>query len=211
MTVKRHHGRTAALSALTLAALYPVVAVAEIEDQEVATCAAKTSVVERIVCYDDMAKRHDLAPSARATTPEQSGKWWTNTKTDPLNDQSVYSAGLAADSGQGRFGDNVSLVVRCSNNRTEMYINWQTFLGLDATRTTYRIGSDQAVTSSWTNSTDNQAAFFPGSPVGTLKRMLAETSFVANVTPYGENPITAIFDTTGIQAALSDIRQGCNW
>src|SRR5690554_424108 len=196
---------------LFVLALAPVMAAAAVEDSEIATCAAKTNTVERLACFDDLAKRHQLAPSSVTRPSEGPGKWWTNTTVDPLNDEAVYLAGLTAESGRGRFGEEVSLVIRCKNNRTEMYINWQSFLGMDGIRTTYRVGKSPAATSTWSVSTDHKSAFFPGSPVPTLKQMHGETSFVANVTPYSESPVTATFGLTGIEAALADIRSGCNW
>ena len=182
-----------------------------VEDSEIATCAANTNTVERLACFDDLARRHNLAPSSVTRPSAGAGKWWTRTNTDPLNDKAVHIAGLSADSGRGRFGDTIDMVIRCKDNKTEMYINWQSFLGRDSARITHRVGKEQAITSSWSVSTDHKASFFPGSPVPTLKRMLAETSFVANVTPYSESPVTATFDLTGIEGALADIRNGCNW
>ncbi len=92
-----------------------------------------------------------------------------------------------------------------------MFINWSSFLGSDSIATTYRIDKEPAQRSGWTLSTDKQAAFFPGSPVSTLKKLVESTTFVASVTPYNENPVTAVFTTTGAERALTDIRKGCNW
>lgn len=196
---------------LFVLALVPVMAAAAVEDSEIATCAARASSVERLACFDNLAKRHQLAPSSITQPSEGPGKWWTNTTVDPLNDEDMYLAGLTAESGRGRFGEDVDLVIRCKNNKTEMYINWQSFLGMDGIRTTYRVGKSPAATSTWGVSTDHTSAFFPGSPVPTLKQMHGETSFIANVTPYSESPVTATFDLTGIETALADIRSGCNW
>src|SRR5690606_7558704 len=160
-------------------------------------------------CYDDLASRHSLAPSAKATTASGAGEWHTRTHTDPLTDKSVYTAVLLAASGKGRFGDPIVLMVRCADNKTEMYINWQSYLGRDRIRTTYRLGKDKAQTANWTTSTDHKAAFFPGTPIPMLKRLIETDSFVANVTPYSESPVSAVFNTEGAETALADIRTGC--
>ncbi|EKK98854.1 hypothetical protein VCHC41B1_3364 [Vibrio cholerae HC-41B1] len=34
---------------------------------------------------------------------------------------------------------------------------------------------------------------------------------VAQITPYNENPLTAIFDTAGLSNALLPLRKTCNW
>src|SRR5690606_5301428 len=113
--------------------------------------------------------------------------------------------------GAGRLGRKPTMIIRCRDNRTEMFINWNSFLGSDPVSTTYRIDKEPAQKSGWSLSTDKRAAFFPGSPVPTLRRLAESTTFVANVTPYSESPVTAVFDTTGADKALADIRKGCSW
>jgi type VI secretion system protein VasI len=182
-----------------------------VPDKDIATCAAISSVVERLSCFDDLAKSHKLTATTENTSSPGKGKWFTQTDKDPMNDKAIYGAALTADSGKGRFGDSIALIVRCKNNKTEMFIDWSSYLGLDRARTTYRIDKQKAITSNWSISTNHKAAFFPGSPVSTLKKIAESTSFVASVTPYGENPVTAVFDTTGAAEALADIRKGCKW
>ncbi|TKR55349.1 DNA primase [Allopusillimonas ginsengisoli] len=183
-----------------------------VEDKEIATCAAETNSVLRLACFDSLAERHSLAPSTQvATATDGAGEWIVRTKTDPLNDKSIYTASLFASSGMGKYGDPIALSVRCANNKTEMYINWASYLGRGTIRTSHRIDKEKAITNSWDISTDGKAAFHPGSPIGTLKRLVASTSFVANLTPYNENPITAVFETAGADVALAEIRKGCNW
>lgn len=182
-----------------------------VPDKEIAQCSVKTSTVERITCFDDLAKRHSLAPSVNNTTPATKTKWRTLTKADPLTDRPTYTAMLIADSGVGVYRDPIALLVRCQGNKTEAYIDWSSFLGMDYARTTYRVDKQPAKTSNWGTSTDHKAAFFPSSPVAFLKQLANSTSFVANVTPYDESPITAVFDTTGAADALADIRKGCGW
>lgn len=209
MKPEKHKGSDLRKTLLFLI-LAPAIAFA-VEDNEVATCAANNNTVQRLACFDDLAKRHNLAPASTVRAVAAPGKWWTQTNTDPLNDKAVHIASLSAESGRGRFGDAIGMVIRCKDNKTEMYINWESFLGMDGARITHRVGKEQAISSNWSVSTDHKASFFPGSPVPTLKRMLTETSFVANVTPYSESPITATFDLTGIEGALAEIRSGCNW
>lgn len=194
---------------LIITLLAPLSAMA-VEDKEVALCASKTGTVERLSCFDQLVDKHGLAPKTVATPVAGKGKWGTSINTDPLTDKSVYLAFLDADRGVGRFGETINLVVRCKDNRTEMYINWQSFLGMDGIAITHRIDKTNAVTSTWDVSTDHKSAFMR-SPVHALKQMVTSESLVANVTPYGESPVTAVFDTKGAAAALQDIRNGCGW
>lgn len=196
---------------LALLALTSLASEAAIEDRQVASCAAMKNPIERLACYDKLADTHDLAPKTVATPAHGKGKWHTSTSTDPLTDKAIYVATLDADSGRGRFGEGIDMVVRCAKGETDLYINWESFLGTDGISLTYRVGKAKAVKSTWLVSTDNKSSFYPGSPVSTLKAMIDTDSFVANVTPYSESPVTATFDTSGAKEALSDIRTACKW
>ncbi len=44
-----------------------------------------------------------------------------------------------------------------------------------------------------------------------LKAMAGEEKLVLRTTPYGENPITAVFDLSGFREAVSPIAKECNW
>lgn len=178
--------------------------------KEVALCAAEANTVKRLECYDNLAVRHDQAPKETVTSAASKGKWITKTNTDPLTDKSVFLALLGAESGKGTYGDAVSLFVRCQNNTTEAYINWNSFLGSDGIQVTSRIDKNPAKTSTWDISTDHKASFMP-SATATLKSFIGATSFVANLTPYSESPVTAVFDITGAESALEDISKGCGW
>jgi len=181
-----------------------------VDDKEIAECAAQTNTVTRIGCYDALAERHSLAPHVENSTPQGTGKWQTSTDVDPLNDKNIYLATLTATSGRNKWNKPISLTVRCSDNTTELFINWNDFLGSDA-YTTIRIDKEKATKANWTLSTDKVAAFYPGSPVSILKKLAGSKSFIASVTPYNESPVTAVFDTNGAAAAFADIRKGCGW
>lgn len=181
-----------------------------IPGKEVASCASESNTVKRLDCYDSLASRHGQSPSEVITSAHNKGLWNTKTNTDPLTDSSIYLAFLTAEKGEGRFGEPITLMVRCQNNTTEAYINWNTFLGSDDISVTSRIDKNTAKTSTWSISTDHKASFMPNAAT-TLKGFYGATSYVANLTPYSESPITAIFNISGAEEALSDVNKGCNW
>lgn len=176
-----------------------------------AECAIVQNSVSRLSCFDALASKFDLAPTVKPDARQGLGDWSVAEKINPLDDTAVYFAVLDAQTGRSRRGDKISMVIRCANNRTEMYINWHDYLGMDSTQVTYRVGKNAAVRQEWSLSTDNQSTFFPGSPVSVLKQMVEETSFVASLVPYNENPVTVEFDITGIEPALQNIRKNCGW
>lgn len=185
--------------------------VGAVEDKDVATCAAMENSVSRLACFDRLAEKYRLAPSTTKTETEGAGEWEVSKEVDPLTDKEVHFAVLPAQTGKGKYGDRIILVVRCENNRTVMYVDWANYLGSGSLRTTYRVGKNPAQTSQWGLSTDKKAAFFPSSPIPLLKQIEESDSFVANVTPYNESPVTATFDTRGADAAFKGIRSACGW
>lgn len=175
---------------------------------EVEACASTINKSERSVCYDALASRHGLGTSLPPESTE--GGWISSSKQDPLTDETIITAMLFSETGSSRRGDQPVLIVRCSGKNTEMFINWHDYLGSDAL-TTFRIGQEKAITSNWTVSTDKKAAFYPGSPIGALKRIIQSDTFAASVTPYNESPITAVFNSKGSPEALADLRKNCGW
>jgi type VI secretion system protein VasI len=183
---------------------------ATLDTKALMRCAAETNTVKRLSCFDDFAKANNLAPSSKDATMSAGSKWSVSTDSDPLTDKSVHYAMLEADEGRGRFEDRISLIIRCKSGKTEAYINWNAFLGSDGLSVTSRIDKESAVTSYWSISTDHKASFMP-KPVATLQKFEGASSFVVNLTPYSESPITAIFDITGAKDAFKNIRQDCKW
>jgi len=139
------------------------------------------------------------------------GDWITEIKIDPLTDKNIYLASLIASSEKNQWGRDVVLFVRCSNGKTEMFINWGLLVGFfDEQKVTYRVDKENAKSTNWVLSTDKHGTFL-SNPMPVLRRLYCSNSFVANTTPLNSNPITAIFNTEGADQALADIRKACNW
>lgn len=191
--------------------LMAAVAHAEIE-KEVATCATKPGDLERLQCYDKMAAQHGLdGLQSQPAKVSGTGKWDVSVRTNPIDDSTTVVLALEAESGKSKFGKPVMMLVRCKSNTTELYINWNDYLGRNGEVLT-RIGSHDAVTKDWTLSTDSQATFHPQKgTIGFLKWMMSANKFVAQITPYNESPVTAIFDTTGMENAIEPLTDTCEW
>lgn len=190
-------------------------------------CAAIASDADRLPCYDhlrDQIVADVSSPSSAESsvepeaTPGDTGQWIVKSDTNPVDDTRTETIGLVATEGQGTFGEAVVFVARCMSNKTEAYINWNGYLASDSgdfdsnwKNVTIRIGDQKAVVQQWTTSTDEKATFAPEWPGDLLKKMAAYDKFVAVVTPYNESPITAVFDTKGMKAALEGITKTCNW
>ncbi|MEJ2622594.1 MAG: type VI secretion system-associated protein TagO, partial [Candidatus Thiodiazotropha sp.] len=138
------------------------------------------------------------------------GKWVVIENKNPIDDSITVTMRLTASTGESKYGDKISLVARCKNNNTEFYINWHDYLGNDAYVLT-RNGSNKAVEKEWSISTDKKSSFHPDGTITFLKDMMDSNKFLAQITPYSENPVTAIFDTTGMSNAIKPLRHVCGW
>ena len=153
------------------------------------------------------------------TTPEPvptaipSGKWMSYSSTDPLTDKpNVRTRLFAADDSESSFVSSIQLWIQCTDNQIRLYIDWDTFMTTQSPLVTWRVGSDMAETSNWLISTDYQATFHP-SPNALITQLVrsGDESFVAQVTPYGENPLTATWELVGIEQAVQPVRKACGW
>lgn len=157
-------------------------------------------------------------PKIIPTKPVSKGDWIVSSETNPLDDSTTVKAILFASTGKGTWGDRVVLVARCQSNKTEVYTNWQSYMGnggiygSDMHAVTVRIGTNKSKRQYWHYSTDGKSNFAP-QPIKLLRQIVKSnsTKLVLQATPYSESPITAIFDTTGSKEALATLAKTCNW
>ena len=174
---------------------------AQIPAQE---CAQIIENDTRLACYDMLFKPEKSVNQA-------SVNWTVETNTNPLDDSNTVLLYTVSSEGQSRWRRPITLILRCRSNKTELFINWQDYLGRDTTHVTTRIGSGDAETKSWGLSTDNEATFYPNNDVRFIKELLGNDRLVAQTTPFNESPITAIFNISGLNEAITPLRDECEW
>lgn len=185
-------------------------AYAQVDESEFSKCSRIQGELARLSCYDELAKSNDIShPTPQISDSDKHGKWLVTTEANPVDDTQTAIAILTADSGTNKWGKSITFVARCKSNQTEAYINWDDFLGHDASVLT-RIGSEKAKTNNWDLSSDYKSTF-SRQPVQFLKGMLKSNKLLAQITPYNDNPITAVFDITGFDAAVKPLRELCKW
>ena len=171
-----------------------------------ARCGAIATPSERLVCYDALAK----SLASTKSTPGGVGEWQLSGETNPVDDTRTVILHLVATSGQSVYGQPIVMVLRCQTHKTEVYVDWGSYLGDDAVVTT-RVGSGDAKTKLWDVSTDHTGTFYHGDKVAFIKDLMAVDRFVAQLTPYNANPITAVFEVTGLPTAVQALREDCGW
>lgn len=178
--------------------------------KRIAQCSTVESDLERLECYDNLSKDMGFVDVPEIIESEGVGKWNVNVDRNPLDDSKTVVLVLEADEGKSRWGQPVGLVLRCKSNKTEVFIVWNDYLGSKAFVTT-RIGSEQAKKQEWSLSTNSKATFYSGNDITFIRKLLAADKFVAQVTPYNESPITAVFDVRGLSEAIKPLQDACGW
>lgn len=103
-----------------------------------------------------------------------------------------------------------ALIIRCRENKTDVFIGWGVYLGIDETQSTIRIDDRDPVTSTWNLSTNYQSAFHR-QPIPFLRQLNTAQRLAARITPYGANPATVTFTLDGLSELLPEVAETCNW
>lgn len=182
-----------------------------VDEKEYAKCVAIQGDLARLDCFDTLAKKHNLdGAQVRANSIAGKGNWEVFNELNPVDDSETVKLLLEADSGKSPWGEPVYLVVRCRSNNTELFIGWGDVIAVDEASVLTRVGKNKAVTRLWNTST-NLTSTFHRKPISFIKEMMASTALLAQVTPYGANPVTAIFNTSGLEKAIRPLRETCGW
>ena len=176
----------------------------------------------RLALYDGIVGSLDsVNPGQTSESPsiQTSSKWIFDQNVDPLTDNKKYFFMLKADSGKNNYGDLPVLVIRQDGDELELYINWHTYLGNDtddykyeAKYITTRVDQDEPINLLWDNSTDSKASFCPYKYTRELVQRLGHASqFVVRCTPYGDSPITAVFDVRSLKEISMPYNDQLGW
>ena len=132
--------------------------------------------------------------------------WRVQTTVDPINDSQKISLRLDASSVTNAWWDVPTLVLRYTDQKPEVYIDWNQFIDTEPVRVTCRMDDESPETSTWSVSTDYTGTFYNGWFVrGFIRSLSTADQLAVRVTPYSESPVTAIFNLTGLQAKLLEL------
>lgn len=137
-------------------------------------------------------------------------KWKIDISKDVITGNTNVVLGIDAEGYFGKFKENPHLVLSCKNNETDMYINWNAYLGNKA-YVTSRIGTNKAKKIKWELSKDKNSSFYPGTPIPLIREMVKYDKVIFEVIPYNEGPIKATFDTKGLEILIQPLIDTCGW
>jgi len=146
------------------------------------------------------------------------GKWRLMEKVDPMTDQKVIRVYQQAE------GSDVILSIACSKENAWVLVLWEDFLGgqriknvlstqgeqFELKNVTYRIGDRQPVTEEMLV-LDDRTTTQVGEAGRFIEQVRTANRLVMQTQPYNENPMTVVFDTTGLTEILNAKRPECDW
>ena len=208
-----HTWRSAA--AFAILACTGSAAIAE-TDREIATCAAIQGSVERLACFDTLAKNRDVAgPKVNVVTK---GEWQVRTETSKIDDSTnvimVLESANSFKSNMSRT-KNGAIYIVCREGSTDFGIHMAGEFLSDTGEfgvVTYRLDKDKAKQRSFSESTDNKAlGLWQGSGIKFIKELMGASSLILQVTPFRDSAITLEFNIAGLSEAIKPLRQACKW
>lgn len=169
----------------------------------------------RLACYD-------LAFGAKDTTRDQRnefGQWNKRVETSDMTDEkNVFLSLSSSNNIRGRYGKSgpAQLYFRCMENTTAVLVILnENFLsdiqGYGVVQ--YRLDKEPMNKIRMSASTDNEAlGLWRGNQaIPFIKSVLDNKQLIIRATPYNESAVTATFDIRGIEAAIVELRETCNW
>lgn len=178
-------------------------------------CQNEVNGTKRLACYDKLFPQN--ASENNESTQEATvnpGKWQTSVTTSPVDDSKNVILSLSSnDYIRTPFGESVTptIYVACREKKTEVFINWDVYLGLEQTSMLYRLDKQKAVEKNWSISTDTKAVFYRGSDIDFIRALAKADKMYTKITPYNEAPVSATFDLAGLSEAMKPLQKACGW
>ncbi|MCF7486709.1 type VI secretion system-associated protein TagO [Vibrio sp. A2-1] len=187
----------------------------DVNKRDIAVCAAETSSVQRLACFDSLSNRIGVA-TPKVSVQKSSGKWKKQEEVSPLDDSTnIYIRVSGNETIPNRYNKLVTpeLVIRCKENTTALSVWWGTYLGLNSTYVTYRVDKLKPKKTKWSLSTKNEhiGKWSGSSSIPFIKQLLGKEKLLMQLTPYGENSVMTTFDISGIEEAIKPLRKQCKW
>lgn len=156
--------------------------------------------------------------STKGTSQDVSAsKWYKQVKISELDDSKNIFLTLDAENSFTNWLDNSqkpSLNLRCKEGKTEAYVNigmpFQPEYEYGKQNLKVRYGKDKSQVVNFSESSDQEAVFFP-QPIAAIKKMLTKEQLVIEVKPFNQGTEVIAFDLNGLDRALIDLRKACSW
>ncbi len=149
------------------------------------------------------------------TIPEinDSENWYALEDANLMGEKSkvtLIATGTAISSGFSNTSP--SLVIRCNNNRTEVYMSTEyVFLGTQGQTVRIKFDDNKPIKQRWGSSEDGTALFQSSQTISFAKDMMKHDEMVVEFTPHGKIGEQTKFNLKGLSKAIEPLRKACNW
>ncbi|MEL7398024.1 MAG: type VI secretion system-associated protein TagO [Pseudomonadota bacterium] len=184
-------------------------------------CIPIQAFMERLACYDREVGRSDVIEKPAPTTNSTQTNWRVRTNKSEMTDfENVYVSTISKGAAQcRRFGSPVfiELNLRCQENTTTLMVGANDchlasgFQGYG--RVEIRVDDGPVSTVNMEESTNNAVlGLWSGSgSIPQIKKMIGSEEVTIRFTPFNVSPVTVKFDTTGLDQAITPLRDACGW
>lgn len=196
---------------LTWIAVAPGVAFAD-----EATCSKIPADLDRLACYD---RESGTTPVVHVENTAATA-WQVQTEVSKLTDKKTVFLTATSQSKvtcSWNSESDVWVMIRCEDGITSAIISSSCHMVSspynDYGKIDYRVDDKPAKSVSMQESTSNKAlGLWSGrKAIPFIKQMLGGKHMIVKFTPYGDNPVTAEFDISGIDEAIKTLRTECKW
>ena len=187
----------------------------KITDNEIIGCSLKANSIERLTCFDELAKR--LGPPSEVST-KNVGEWRVSSDVSKFDDtKSVYLLLRAKNEIMGwpRKTYTPELTIRCREKKTEAYITFGMSptieYGLhDAATLQFRIDKQAPFKAVGGKSTDGEALFLRDT-VTFVKRLYKANELLVRFIPFNSSAQETSFNVSGLEQAIVPLAEACRW
>lgn len=155
---------------------------------------------------------HQNNTSIKTDDDESIKTWRTKTAISPIDDsKTVYIwTGAVSPSFTKYESTQPRLYLRCKENKTDVFIEYDIFIGTDTKEMTIRFDKNKAIKQRWIISTDNEAVF-SRKAIQFIKSFFGKKTLFVEITPYGESPIQSVFNIQNVENVITPLRESCHW
>jgi type VI secretion system protein VasI len=187
----------------------------EIDARKMLACAAKSNSLERLACFDDLAKTLGPIQEQQSNTV---GRWTIETNVSRFDDtMSVHLSLTANEKINGWLGKSHVPVmnIRCRERKTEAYIDFGMSPAAepelyDGATLQFRIDKQPLFKAVATKSPDGTTLFLKD-PTPFIKRMFKAEHLLVRFIPFTSSAQETTFSIAGLEKAILPLTEACKW
>lgn len=109
------------------------------------------------------------------------------------------------------FKSQPSIIIRCKDNKTELYIDFDTTMTCHGTmKLGLKIDNEKPYFENWQSSTDCSGLFSP-QPIKLIKKLKGHQKLVVKFVPFQQGDVNTTFNLDEINDVQAEIAETCKW